>query len=84
MATVLRQAYFVRFEKLAHQNPERIPERVVHAKGWGAYGKFTVTNDISRCTGASVFANVGKKTDFVARSSTVAGDSGAADAERDV
>ncbi|MCQ8278504.1 catalase [Acetobacteraceae bacterium KSS8] len=71
-------------EKLAHQNRERIPERVVHAKGSGAYGTFTVTNDISRYTKASLFGAVGKTTDLLARFSTVAGERGAADAERDV
>ncbi|MDQ8182835.1 catalase [Pelagicoccus sp. SDUM812005] len=71
-------------EKLAHQNRERIPERVVHAKGWGAFGSFTVTHDISRYTCAKVFSEVGKKTELVSRFSTVAGELGAADAERDV
>ncbi|MDQ8202680.1 catalase [Pelagicoccus sp. SDUM812003] len=71
-------------EKLAHQNRERIPERVVHAKGWGAFGTFTVTNDITKYTRASIFSEVGKRTELVARFSTVAGELGAADAERDV
>ena len=71
-------------EKLAHQNRERIPERVVHAKGWGAYGTFTVTHDITKYTRASIFAQVGKRTPLLARFSTVAGELGAADAERDV
>ncbi|RZG06693.1 catalase [Pseudoalteromonas sp. CO348] len=71
-------------EKLAHQNRERIPERTVHAKGWGAFGTFTVTNDISRYTKAKLFAEVGKQTDILMRFSTVAGEKGAADAERDV
>ncbi len=71
-------------EKLAHQNRERIPERVVHAKGWGAYGTFTVTKDITKYTRAKLFSQVGKKTDLIARFSTVAGELGAADAERDV
>ncbi len=71
-------------EKLAHQNRERIPERVVHAKGWGAHGSFTVTQDITRYTRARVFGSVGKKTPLIARFSTVAGEAGAADAERDV
>ncbi len=71
-------------EKLAHQNRERIPERAVHAKGWGAYGTFTVTHDITQYTCASVFAEVGKKTELISRFSTVAGELGAADAERDV
>ena len=71
-------------EKLAHQNRERIPERVVHAKGWGAHGTFTVTGDITRYTRAAVFATVGRTTPLLARFSTVAGELGAADAERDV
>jgi catalase len=71
-------------EKLAHQNRERIPERVVHAKGWGAHGTFTVTHDITRYTRASIFAKIGKQTQMLARFSTVAGELGAADAERDV
>ncbi len=71
-------------EKLAHQNRERIPERVVHAKGWGAYGQLTVTHDISRYTKAKLFEQVGKQTELIMRFSTVAGELGAADAERDV
>jgi len=71
-------------EKLAHQNRERIPERVVHAKGWGAHGTLTVTHDISRYTRARVFDTIGKQTDILMRFSTVAGEAGAADAERDV
>ncbi|MFM2341283.1 MAG: hypothetical protein RLZZ592_936 [Pseudomonadota bacterium] len=71
-------------EKLAHQNRERIPERVVHAKGWGAHGTLTVTHDISRYTRAKLFGEVGKRTEVLARFSTVAGELGAADAERDV
>ncbi len=71
-------------EKLAHQNRERIPERVVHAKGWGAHGTLTVTHDISRYTRAAIFGAVGKQTPMIARFSTVAGEMGAADAERDV
>jgi catalase len=71
-------------EKLAHQNRERIPERVVHAKGSGAYGTFTVTNDVTAYTKASIFSQVGKETELFLRFSTVAGERGAADAERDV
>ncbi len=70
-------------EKLAHQNRERIPERTVHAKGWGAHGTLTITGDISRYTKAKALAP-GAKTDMIARFSTVAGELGAADAERDV
>jgi catalase len=80
---VLMQDYQL-IEKLAHQNRERIPERVVHAKGWGAYGTLTVTEDISVFTRATIFSDVGKKTDLFLRFSTVAGELGAADAERDV
>lgn len=80
---VLLQDYQL-IEKLAHQNRERIPERVVHAKGWGARGKFTVTNDLSKYTRAKVFSEVGKETPLITRFSTVAGELGAADAERDV
>ena len=80
---VLIQDYQL-IEKLAHQNRERIPERVVHAKGWGAHGTFTVTHDITRYTKAKIFSEVGKKTEMIARFSTVAGELGAADAERDV
>ena len=72
------------FEKIAHQNRERIPERVVHAKGWGAHGTFTVTNDITKYTRAKLFSEVGKQTPILMRFSTVAGEQGAADAERDV
>ena len=71
------------FEKHAHFNRERIPERVVHAKGSGAYGTLTVKNDITKYTKAKVFT-VGSKTDCFFRFSTVAGERGAADAERDV
>jgi catalase len=71
-------------EKLAHQNRERIPERTVHAKGWGAHGTFTVTHDITKYTRASIFGAIGKKTELIARFSNVAGELGAADAERDV
>jgi len=80
---VLLQDYQL-LEKLAHQNRERIAERVVHAKGWGAYGTLTITHDISQYTRASLFGTVGEQTQMLARFSTVAGESGAADAERDV
>ena len=80
---VLIQDYQL-IEKLAHQNRERVPERVVHAKGWGAHGTLTVTEDISRYTRADIFSKFGGKTPLLARFSTVAGELGAADAERDV
>ena len=71
-------------EKLAHFDREVIPERRMHAKGSAAYGTFTVTNDISKYTKAKLFSEVGKKTDVFLRFSTVAGERGAADAERDI
>ena len=71
-------------EKMAHFNREVIPERRMHAKGSGAFGTFTVTNDITRYTRANIFSAVGKKTEMFARFSTVAGERGAADAERDI
>ena len=71
-------------EKLAHFDREVIPERRMHAKGSGAYGTFTVTNDITKYTRAKIFSRVGKKTDLFARFTTVAGERGAADAERDI
>ena len=70
-------------EKLQHFNRERIPERVVHAKGSGAYGTFTVTHDISAYTKAKLFSEVGKQTETFARFSTVGGERGSADTERD-
>src|ERR1700687_5768626 len=73
---------YLLFEKMAHFNRERIPERVVHAKGSGAYGTFTCTKDISRYTKAKIFSAVGKKTEMLLRFSTVAGERGAADAKR--
>jgi catalase len=71
-------------EKLAHFDREVIPERRMHAKGSGAFGTFTVTKDITRYTKAKIFSAVGKKTDTFTRFSTVAGERGAADAERDI
>jgi len=70
-------------EKLAHFDRERVPERVVHAKGSGAHGTFTVTHDITKYTRAAIFSEVGKKTDLFLRFSTVAGEKGSADTERD-
>ncbi|MFH0814448.1 MAG: catalase [Pseudomonadota bacterium] len=70
-------------EKLAHFDRERIPERVVHAKGAGAHGYFEVTNDVSRYTRAKFLSKVGKKTDLFVRFSTVGGEKGSADSERD-
>ncbi|MFI3317166.1 MAG: catalase, partial [Rikenellaceae bacterium] len=71
-------------EKLAHFDREVIPERRMHAKGSGAFGRFTVTHDITQYTKASIFAQVGKETECFVRFSTVAGERGAADAERDI
>lgn len=71
-------------EKLAHFHREVIPERRMHAKGAGAHGTFTVTHDITRYTKASIFSEIGKQTPMFARFSTVAGERGAADAERDI
>ncbi|NVE01498.1 catalase [Massilia sp. BJB1822] len=71
-------------EKLAHFHREVIPERRMHAKGSGAFGTFTVTQDITRFSKAALFSQVGKKTEVFLRFSTVAGERGAADAERDI
>ena len=71
-------------EKLAHFHREVIPERRMHAKGSGAFGTFTVTHDITKYTKAKIFSEIGKKTEMFARFSTVAGERGAADAERDI
>lgn len=70
-------------EKLAHFDRERIPERVVHAKGAGAYGYFEVTADVTRYTKAKFLSEVGKRTEVFARFSTVGGEKGSADAARD-
>ena len=70
-------------EKLAHFNRERIPERIVHAKGAGAGGYFEVTNDVTKYTKAKFLSKVGKKTEVFIRYSTVGGEKGSADAERD-
>ena len=70
-------------EKLQHFNRERIPERVVHDKGSWAYGTFTVTHDITRYTKASLFSTIGKQTETFTRFSTVGGERGSADTERD-
>lgn len=79
---LLQDAWFL--EKLAHFDREVIPERRMHAKGSGAYGTFTVTHDITKYTKAKIFSEVGKKTELFVRFSTVAGERGAADAERDI
>jgi catalase len=79
---LLQDVWFL--EKLAHFDREVIPERRMHAKGSGAYGTFTVTHDITKYTRAKIFSEVGKKTELFARFTTVAGERGAADAERDI
>jgi len=79
---LLQDTWFL--EKLAHFDREVIPERRMHAKGSGAYGTFTVTHDITKYTKANIFSQIGKKTDLFVRFSTVAGERGAADAERDI
>ncbi len=79
---VLLQDYHLH-EKLAHFNRERIPERVVHAKGTGAFGTFTVTGDITKYTKAKLFSKVGNKCRVLVRFSTVGGEKGSADTERD-
>lgn len=79
---LLQDVWFL--EKLAHFDREVIPERRMHAKGSGAYGTFTVTHDITQYTRAKIFSEIGKKTELFSRFSTVAGERGAADAERDI
>jgi catalase len=79
---VLLQDYHLH-EKLAHFNRERIPERVVHAKGTGAFGTFTVTGNISKYTKAKLFSKTGNKCRVLVRFSTVGGEKGSADTERD-
>lgn len=79
---LLQDVWFL--EKLAHFDREVIPERRMHAKGSAAYGTFTVTHDITQYTKAKVFSEIGKTTPLITRFSTVAGERGAADAERDI
>ena len=79
---VMQDVWFL--EKMAHFDREVIPERRMHAKGSGAFGKFTVTGDITKYSKAKIFAKTGKETDVFVRFSTVAGERGAADAERDI
>ena len=79
---LLQDVWFL--EKLAHFDREVIPERRMHAKGSGAFGVFTVTHDITRYTKAKIFSEIGKQTEMFVRFSTVAGERGAADAERDI
>ena len=79
---VLQDLWFM--EKMAHFDRELIPERRMHAKGSAAFGKFTTTHDITQYTRAKLFSKVGKETEVFLRFSTVAGERGAADAERDI
>ena len=79
---LLQDVWFL--EKLAHFDREVIPERRMHAKGSAAHGTFTVTHDITPYTKAKLFSDIGKKTDMFVRFSSVAGERGAADAERDI
>lgn len=79
---LLEDVWFL--EKMAHFDREVIPERRMHAKGSGAFGTFTVTHDIREYTKAEIFSEIGKETEMFARFSTVAGERGAADAERDI
>lgn len=74
---------YILHEKMAHFNRERIPERVVHAKGSGAFGTFTVTHDITQYTNAKLFSQIGNQCKMLARFSTVGGEKGSADTERD-
>ncbi len=74
---------YILHEKMAHFNRERIPERVVHAKGSGAFGTLTVTHNITKYTRAKIFNALGKKTRLLIRFSTVGGEKGSADTERD-
>src|SRR5580658_1779472 len=79
---LLQNIWFI--EKIAHFDREVIPERRMHAKGAGAFGTFTVTHDITKYTKAKIFSGIGKQTSMFVRFSTVAGERGAADAERDI
>src|SRR5690554_1105065 len=79
---LMQDAWFL--EKMAHFDREVIPERRMHAKGSGAFGTFKVTHDINQYSKAKIFNKVGQKNDIFARFSTVAGERGAADAERDI
>ncbi|QGZ65749.1 catalase [Paraburkholderia acidisoli] len=79
---LLQDVWFL--EKLAYFDREVIPERRMHAKGSGAFGTFKVTHDVTPYTRAKIFSEIGKETEMFARFSTVAGERGAADAERDI
>ncbi len=79
---LLMQDHYL-IEKMARFNRERIPERIVHAKGYGGYGRFTVTQDITSFTTAKIFSEIGKQTECFCRFSTLSGGSGSADTLRD-
>ncbi|CXP80381.1 Catalase [Staphylococcus aureus] len=79
---LMQDIYFL--EQMSQFDREVIPERRMHAKGSGAFGTFTVTKDITKYTNAKIFSEIGKQTEMFARFSTVAGERGAADAERDI
>jgi len=79
--TLLQDLVFI--DEMAHFDRERIPERVVHAKGAGAFGYFEVTHDITKYTKAKIFSQVGKRTPLAVRFSTVGGEAGSADTVRD-
>jgi catalase len=79
---ILLQDYYLH-EKLAHFNRERLPERVVHAKGTGAFGTFKVTNELTKYTKAKIFSKIGNECRVFVRFSTVGGEKGSADTERD-
>jgi catalase len=79
--TIMEDIHLV--EKLAHFNRERIPERVVHAKGAGAGGYFEVTHDVTKYTRAKFLSEIGKRTEIFIRFSTVGGEKGSADSARD-
>src|SRR5437764_10714347 len=78
---LLQDSYLI--EKMAQFNRERVPERVVHAKGAGAFGYFEVTADVTQWSRAAFLDTLGKRTPMLARFSTVAGEQGYADTDRD-
>src|SRR5579859_4943466 len=78
---LLQDHYLI--EKMAQFNRERVPERVVHARGSGAFGYFEVTEDVTHWTRAAFLNTVGKRTPLLVRFSTVAGELGSADTVRD-
>jgi catalase len=79
---VLMADHFL-IERMAHFNRERVPERVVHAKGAGAYGTLKITHDMTQYTCAKLFSKIGNTCEALVRFSTVAGEAGSADTARD-